>query len=193
MAEEKYPYISQFCLNGGCEGVIALNKFGTRMPTCGWDLKYIKCTHKCHEITAGLAEMAAEMGRTYSPPPPPVAEQAPEVAAIAAKLVEIRKPLFAETPTGRLASGQLDQLVYEALKGPLAGREADVSDLVFEVSLAHRGYQPSPGAIQAVLERWAKLSYVRIAVKPIRVTQVYQALHDSRSGPKFGLNRPRLG
>lgn len=193
MAEEKYPYISQFCLNGGCEGTVALNWKGNRLPTCNWDLGYVKCTHDCHEITAGLAEMAAELGKTYVMPVP-VIESATEVSAIAATLSEIRKPAFQATPSGRLASGQLEQWLYEVLKSQVLSATPDISELAFEMQLAHPEYQPSAGAIQAALERWSKLSYISLGAKPIRVLQIYQGLHDSRSGPKFGLgNRPRLG
>lgn len=191
MTEEKYPYVSQFCLNGGHEGIIALNFKNNRLPSCNWDLRYAKCTCNCHEITAGLAEMAAEMGKTFAVPSVVVAPTA-EVAAIAATLNEIRKPAFQATPSGRLASGQLESWLYDVLKNPVMSATPDISELAFEIQLAHPEYQPSAGAIQAVLERWSKLSYLKLGAKPIRVLQIYQALHDTRSAPKFG-HRPRLG
>lgn len=193
MPEEKYPYISQFCLNGGCEGTVPLNWKNNRLPVCPWDLKYIKCKHRCHEITAGLAEMAAEMGKVFTPPTAPAIE-VPEVTAIAATLSEIRKPVFQATPSGRLASGQLEQWLYDVLKAQILSATPDIGDLAFEIQLAHPEYHPSAGAIQAVLERWAAASYIKLGTKPVRVVEIYQGLHDSRSGPRFGLvNRPRLG
>jgi hypothetical protein len=191
--EENYPYVSQFCFNGGCEGTVPLNWKGDRLPLCPWDLKYVKCTHECHEITAGLAEMAAEMGKIYNPTVAATVA-APEVSAIAATLIEIRKPAFQATPSGRLASGQLEQWLYAVLKAQVLSATPDISDLAFEIQLAHPEYQPSAGAIQAVLERWAAASYIKLGAKPIRVLEIYQGLHDSRSGTRFSFgSRPRLG
>lgn len=191
MPEEKYPYVTQFCLNGGHENIKAFNWKDNMLPSCRWDYGWVKCKCDCHEITAGLAEMAAEIGRVYSVPMA-VMEPTPEASAIAATLNEIRKPAFQATPSGRLASGQLEQWLYDALKNQVLSSTPDVAELAFEIQLAHPEYQPSAGAIQAVLERWSKLSYVELGTKPIRVLKIYQALHESRSGLKFG-NRPRLG
>lgn len=193
MAEEKYPYVSQFCLNGGCEGTVALNWKGNRLPTCSWDLGYVKCAHECHDTTRELAKMYAEMGKVYTVPAP-VVEAPPAVSTIAATLADIRRPTFAATPSGRLAPGQLESWIYDALpKAQVLSPTPDISEIAFEIQLAHPEYHPSAGAIQAVLERWAKTSYIKLGEKPIRVMQVYEALHVSRRPAQFGMNRPRLG
>jgi hypothetical protein len=191
---EEYPYVTQFCLNGGCEGAKKLNMNGTLMPSCSW--RYVfdfgvtaTCTHECHDVTAGLAAMAEELGKVYVPQMI-VAERTVEVAAIAASLAEIRKPEFAATESGRLAPGQLEQWLYDVVQDRMAGFVVDVSYLAFEIQLRHKGYTPSAGAIQAVLERWASVSYIKLETKPLRIAQVYEALKNVRRTNALG--RPRL-
>lgn len=191
----EFPYVTQFCMNGGCEGVKKLNVNGTLMPSCSW--RYVfdfgvtaTCTHECHDVTAGLAAMAEELGKVYVPPVVEVV-RTPEVAAIAANLAEIRKPEFAATESGRLAPGQLEQWLYEVVQNRMAGFVVDVSYLAFEIQLRHKGYQPSAGAIQAVLERWANMSYIKLETKPLRVAEVYEAFKMVRRTSNV-LGRPRL-
>lgn len=192
-----YPYITQHCANGGHEGTKNFTAKGSLIRPCNW--RYVfdfgvvaTCTCHCHEITAGMAAMAEEMGRVYTLPPA-VVELDAEVTAIRESLAEIRKPEFDATPSGRLAPGQLERWVLDVVeKGPMPGMQLDIAYIGFEVSLAHREYRPSPGAIQAVLERWAQMHYIKLDTKPIRITQVYASLSVLRQvRPTFV--RPPLG
>jgi hypothetical protein len=195
--EKKFPYVTQHCANGGHEGAKTLTAKGTMIRPCNWRYVFdfgvtVECSCKCHEITAGLAAMVEQMGRTYTMPPT-VIEPAAEVEAIRKSLVDIRKPEFDSTPTGRLAPGQLERWVLDVVeRKPIGGLIMDINYIIFEVSLAHPGYRPSAGAIQAVLQKWADMHYIKLETKPLRVEQVYESLQTVRQTRPL-VHRPLFG
>lgn len=75
------------------------------------------------------------------------------------------------TPAGFRRKGQLEESVNEVCTGYLKGNyEADENG---DMTTKHIAYlidpenPPSPGAVQSVLQRWAKLGYAEMRSKPV--------------------------
>lgn len=192
------PYVTQWCANGGHDGIKALSFRGTLLPSCQfrYDLGYggiVVCMCDCHADMRAVLAMMEESGRTVPIQTAVVVERTAEVAAIVESLAAVRKPLFAPTESGRLAPGQLEQWVLDVLDLEIPGFELTVDYIAMEIALAHPGYSPSHGAIQNVLTGWSDRSYVKLATKPIRVIEKYEGLKQVRlKVAPFG-TRPRLG
>lgn len=75
------------------------------------------------------------------------------------------------TPSGYRRKGQLEDSVNEVCTGYLKGNYA--SDSNGDMTTKHIAHlidpenPPSPGAVQAVLERWVKLGYAEMRRKPV--------------------------
>lgn len=87
--------------------------------------------------------------------------------------------LFKFGETGRVEKGQLEEAVWkvckDALYGPLAASVSQVTPqfIAFEIALrTGTEYKPSPGAVSAVLERWAKIMWCEIEKGPMRITSM---------------------
>jgi hypothetical protein len=197
--DKKYPYITQFCMNGGHDGVKKLNFRGTLLPSCNfrYDLGYgrppVICMCDCHADMRAVLDMMKAAGKTMPVAAPVQVERSPETSAIAQSLDAVRKPVFAETQSGRLPPGQLEQYVYDVLQLGIAGIDLTVDYIVMEIMLAHAGYTPSSGAVLNVLRNWDALSYIKLADKPVRIVEKYEALKQVRAKVSLFGSRPRLG
>jgi hypothetical protein len=200
MSDDKVPpYITQWCANGGHDGIKALNFRGSLLPSCQfrYDLGHgrplVVCMCKCHNDMREVLEMMRSAGKDMPVKQAIVAERTAEVAAIVESLAAVRKPLFAPTDSGRLAPGQLEQWVLDVLDLGIEGFELTIEYIAMEIAFAHKGYSPSHGAIQNVLQGWADVSYIKLGYKPIRVLEKYEGLKQVRSKVRPFGNRPRLG
>jgi hypothetical protein len=182
-------YVTGWCQSGACEGTKKKSDSGQVFPSCrgvyyirGGSIK-VECTHKCHADARRLREL---MGL---PDPEPVDSFAvpstrvtglqhtvrDEAAAVddALERPDIRAmlgqrdatPTINETASGRLAKGQLEDRVYQICK---MGPNLEVRVICVFVGTKFGGDVPSPGAVTAVLERWARAGLAEIDYKPTR-------------------------
>jgi hypothetical protein len=195
-----------FCENGNCEGTNKRSYSGKTRPTCKW---WKLCSCECHisydrmfamgdmdrQIVDNsgyvpdhggfwmptLEERAAMIASsTPASATSPRLEESPAPDIVPATLV---KP-FVPTPSGRAAPGELEWWVKKQTDIWLVENEdfpCTPKYLAEEISRTEGIAPPSVGAITAVFNRWVKLGFAEIGVKPARFIKY------TEDGIKYGL------
>lgn len=197
----EFPYFCGFCGVGNHRGTEKLSASGAKQRACnhiyyvGRRLDEVECMCPCNDTEREFRAMMAEMGRPIEPAPLPSSVlPAPSLRApitgpptpvsvpIVASPFGARPPI-AMLPSGRVAKGQLEGLIYEVLTDPVVGVKAgyykDMTPKVIsdEIRMRTRGeYEPSVGAVHSCLERWSKSVLITVAEKPYRVTEISDRL-----------------
>jgi hypothetical protein len=187
------PFPTGFCQMGACEGRRKESMSGVMMKTCSW---WQRCPCDCHKIYDTLFG-DSEMQRIvvdnsgYEPSPSPFWMPSPEerIAMLAEahqhkdnapRVIESPMPevvpmtlerSYNETPTGRLAPGQLEAWVKYHCDVWLVEKErfpCIPTYLAAEIARKEGIPLPSVGAIAAVFDRWAAIGFAVTAKKPVR-------------------------
>jgi hypothetical protein len=190
------PYKSGLCGIGAHEGDNPKNRWGNSLPTCTCTSQ--QCACDCHKKLDQMFEMTGQPRITlnfssYTPDKggfvmPDWNEIAKERVssringtATAPRRIESADPAtvpatirrdYADTPSGRMAPGKLEDYVKEACDDwwanfPLSFcSPAWVCDWILDHKLVEK--RPSEGAVNSVFNRWEKIGFAVIARKPVR-------------------------
>lgn len=163
----------------------------------------VTCLCDCTKTERAFREMAKAMGKEIPTDsesefvlPAPSARTAVDVASSppADALPPDESPApdtgtapmqFSFGETGRVEKGQLEQAVWQVCidaldkKIPVPGDQITPQFIAFEITLrTGTEYRPSPGAVSAVLERWAKIVWCEMETGPARLVGMSDDLRE---------------
>lgn len=183
-------YVTGFCSTGCHEGLKPKSPSGKPLKVCTF---WMECGCKCHKEISEMYDMVGEPrephqnsdymapSNTYYMPVFGVdygMDTSPLDAVVIELPATLERPasnepghrIFAPTPSGYAARGQLEDQVLEVVTEWLidASELCTPSFISWEIARVHKTKEPSTGAISAVFDRWVKYGYAVIGTKPLR-------------------------
>jgi hypothetical protein len=197
-------YVTGFCNDGNHVGTNNLSPSGVLMPACRYiynlpRISRIECMCWCHDIEREFQAMFAAAGKVQVSDSVPVSVLAapslratPTVDDEAASAPVVMTPFGTRPPInvlrgGRVARGQLEQLIYEVITDPTVGIHPASHEgarygltpkfIANEIRIRTVGaYEPSVGAIHSALTKWSVKMLITVVEKPLQVVAVSDRL-----------------